>query len=159
MKLDTLEKLIELVRKSGVHQVEIEEAGVRMSVTAAAPQVSFAPPNYAPQGMLQAHQSYAPQVAAVAAVVAAPVAAPAKPLPVGKVLRSPFVGTFYRSPSPGSDFFVEIGRRVRKGDTLCIVEAMKLMNEIESECDGMIKEILVDNESPVEFDQPLFVLE
>jgi len=156
MKLDTLEKLIELVRKSGVHQVEIEEGGVRMSVTAAAPQVGFAAPNFAPQGMFQAHQSFAPPVAAA---VAAPQAAPPKPLAVGKVLRSPFVGTFYRSPSPGSDFFVEIGRRVRKGDTLCIIEAMKLMNEIEAECDGMIKEILVDNESPVEFDQPLFVIE
>jgi acetyl-CoA carboxylase biotin carboxyl carrier protein len=158
MKLDTLEKLIELVRKSGVHQVEIEDGGVRMSVTASAPHAGYMQPAFAPQGLLQTQQSYAAQVPPPPPVAAA-VAVTSKPIPVGKVLRSPFVGTFYRSPSPGSDYFVEIGRRVRKGDTLCIVEAMKLMNEIEAECDGVIKEILVDNESPVEFDQPLFVLE
>ena len=74
-------------------------------------------------------------------------------------MKSPFVGTFYRAPSPEADNFVDVGSRVKKGDTLCIVEAMKLMNEIESEFDGVIKEILVDNETPVEFDQPLFVFE
>ncbi|MEZ4743510.1 MAG: acetyl-CoA carboxylase biotin carboxyl carrier protein [Bdellovibrionota bacterium] len=77
----------------------------------------------------------------------------------GNEIKSPFVGTFYRSPSPGSDYFVEIGQRVKKGQTLCIVEAMKLMNEIESDQDGTIIEILVENEEPVEFDQPLFIIE
>lgn len=79
--------------------------------------------------------------------------------PKGKIIKSPFVGTFYRSSSPGADPFVSVGSRVRKGQTLCIVEAMKLMNEIEADAEGVIKEILVENEQPVEFDQPLFVLE
>jgi len=83
----------------------------------------------------------------------------AKAAPAGKVVRSPFVGTLYHAPSPGADPFVEVGKRVKKGATLCIVEAMKLMNEIEAEFDGVIKEILVANEQPVEFDQPLFVME
>ena len=80
-------------------------------------------------------------------------------VPAGKLIKSPFVGTYYAAPGPGSDDFVTVGSKVKKGDTLCIVEAMKLMNEIESESVGIIKEILVDNESPVEFDQPLFILE
>ena len=80
-------------------------------------------------------------------------------VPIDKIIKSPFVGTFYRASSPGSEPFIEVGDRVKKGSTLCIVEAMKLMNEIEAECDGVIRKILVDNEQPVEFDQPLFILD
>ena len=83
----------------------------------------------------------------------------AKAPPSGHVLKSPFVGTFYRSTTPGSDPMVEVGTRVRKGQSLCIVEAMKLMNEIESDRDGVIREILAENGQPVEFDQVLFVIE
>ncbi|MCX6105951.1 MAG: acetyl-CoA carboxylase biotin carboxyl carrier protein [Proteobacteria bacterium] len=156
MKLETLEKVIELVRRHGIHQLEVEDETLRISVTATAPGV--------PAGMAVMSPAAYMQQAAGAAVQGAPAAAtvggkPAAPAYSGRVLKSPFVGTFYRSPSPGSDSFVEIGKRVKKGDTLCIIEAMKLMNEIEAEFDGVIKEILVDNEQPVEFDQPLFVLE
>lgn len=80
-------------------------------------------------------------------------------LPPDKVVRSPFVGTFYEAPSPGAVPFVKVGQRVKKGDVLCIIEAMKIMNEIEAEQDGVIKEILVSNGSPVEYDQPLFIFE
>jgi acetyl-CoA carboxylase biotin carboxyl carrier protein len=162
MKLETLEKVIELVRRHGIHQLEVEDETLRISVTATAPGVPAGMSVMSPAAYMQP-AAYAPP-AAGAAVQAAPAAAtagskPAAPAYSGRVLKSPFVGTFYRSPSPGSDSFVEIGKRVKKGDTLCIIEAMKLMNEIEAEFDGVIKEILVDNEQPVEFDQPLFVLE
>ena len=162
MKLETLEKVIELVRRHGIHQLEVEDETLRISVTATAPGVPAGMSVMSPAAYMQP-AAYAPP-AAGAAVQAAPAAAtagskPAAPAYSGRVLKSPFVGTFYRSPSPASDSFVEIGKRVKKGDTLCIIEAMKLMNEIEAEFDGVIKEILVDNEQPVEFDQPLFVLE
>ena len=160
MKLETLEKVIELVRRHGIHQLEVEDETLRISVTATAPGVPAGMSVMAPSAYMQP-AAYAPAVASTAAQAApaATSAKPAAPAFSGRVLKSPFVGTFYRSPSPSSDSFVEIGKRVKKGDTLCIIEAMKLMNEIEAEFDGVIKEILVDNEQPVEFDQPLFVLE
>lgn len=177
MNMEKLERVIELVRRHGLHQVEIEEAGTRISVTASAPHgstlavpgVTAGFPGALPLGPLSG--VVAP---AGPAAVASPVSVPTAPQgsnqavaasdvkkapPTGKVVRSPFVGTLYRAPSPGADPFVEVGKRVKKGATLCIVEAMKLMNEIEAEFDGVIKEILVDNEQPVEFDQPLFVME
>ncbi|MBM4253760.1 MAG: acetyl-CoA carboxylase biotin carboxyl carrier protein [Deltaproteobacteria bacterium] len=165
MKLDQLEKVIELVRRHGIHQLEVEDENLRISVTATAPGAPLthgfgAGLPLAAQQAFVTPPAYGAPVASVSP--ATPAATPAaKPAPVisGRLLKSPFVGTFYRSPSPGSDAFVDIGKRVKKGDTLCIIEAMKLMNEIEAEFDGVIKEILVDNEQPVEFDQPLFVLE
>ena len=170
MKLEKLEQVIELVRRHGLHQVEIEEGGTRISVTATAPQaapVTGLPFGYgmaamAPGAMMASGQA-APSAFAPTAAASAPqgnTSADVKTsAPSGKIVRSPFVGTIYRSSSPGADPFVEVGKRVKKGATLCIVEAMKLMNEIEAEFDGVIKEILVDNEQPVEFDQPLFVME
>ena len=171
MSLDKLEKIIELVRRHGIHQVQVEEGGVKISVTATPPQAAapmgasplypaavqhhVAPHYAAPQPSFQAPQAAALQ----SAPQASPAATEKKPTVSGKVVKSPFVGTFYRAPSPGADTFCEVGKRVKKGDTLCIIEAMKLMNEIEAEFDGVIKEILVDNEQPVEFDQPLFVME
>jgi len=142
MKFDAVEKLIELLKKHELHQIAIEDGGTKISVTAKGAQVAEA------------------RVAKVTDVVASatPVSAATKPVR-GKVVKSPFVGTFYSAPSPGADVFVELGKRVKKGDTLCIIEAMKLMNEIEAERDGTITEILVDNEQLVEFDQPLFVIE
>jgi acetyl-CoA carboxylase biotin carboxyl carrier protein len=177
MNMEKLEQVIELVRRHGLHQVEIEEAGTRISVTASAPQVSPLAlpgvtagfPGAVPMGSLSGVVAPAslgvgsPSISVAtppqgsAQAMAAPDAKKAPP--TGKVVRSPFVGTLYRAPSPGADPFVEVGKRVKKGATLCIVEAMKLMNEIEAEFDGVIKEILVDNEQPVEFDQPLFVME
>ncbi len=106
-----------------------------------------------------AQGSNAAATAAAPAQAAAPAApAAAKPLPEGTTVCSPFVGTFYRSPSPDSPVFVEIGTRVKKGQTLCIVEAMKLMNEIEAEADGEVVSILVENAKPVEFGTPLFII-
>lgn len=164
MKLDQLEKVIELVRRHGIHQLEVEDENLRISVTATAPGLAGTMPIAAQQAFMAPAAYGAPMANVAAVTTAAPAAAPAaaaKPAATisGRVLKSPFVGTFYRSPSPGSDSFVDIGKRVKKGDTLCIIEAMKLMNEIEAEFDGVVKEILVDNEQPVEFDQPLFVLE
>lgn len=170
-RIATLEKLIELVRKHGIHALEIEEGGARFSVTATPPggstvmpqmfaqQPMHAPYPMPPQASMQIqHAPPPPSFAPPSSGETEPKAA--KKVPgKGRVVHSPFVGTFYRSASPGSDPFVEIGKRVKKGDALCIIEAMKLMNEIEAEGDGVIKEILVENESPVEFDQPLFVME
>ena len=173
MNFEALEKVIELVRKHGIHQVEVEDAGLKIRVTAT-------PPGGGPSGMhvQPVHAVYAPQMmgggqasfpgtgsAAQQSHGDAHGGSPslakagAASLAKGRVLKSPFVGTFYRSASPGADSFTEIGRRVKKGDTLCIIEAMKLMNEIEADFDGIVKEILVDNEQPVEFDQPLFIIE
>lgn len=163
MDLEKIEKVIELIRKHGINQIEVEDGDFKISVTAA-PSGGGSPYYAAPPVMAPMHsfQHAASAASAPAAAAAAPAAAAGdKPLVSGKqkLIRSPFVGTFYRSPSPDSDPFCEIGKRVKKGDTLCIIEAMKLMNEIEAEFDGVIKEILVDNEQPVEFDQPLFVME
>jgi acetyl-CoA carboxylase biotin carboxyl carrier protein len=162
MDLEKIEKVIELIRKHGINQIEVEDGDFKISVTAA-PAGGGSPYFAAPPVMAPMHSFQ--HSAAVSAPAAAPAAAAAtggdKPLVSGKqkLIRSPFVGTFYRSPSPDQDPFCDVGKRVKKGDTLCIVEAMKLMNEIEAEFDGVIKEILVDNEQPVEFDQPLFVIE
>jgi acetyl-CoA carboxylase biotin carboxyl carrier protein len=154
MNLEKLEKVIELVRKHGMHEVRIEDDDTKITVRATPPGTG-APMMAAPQQPMYHQSPMAP-----APVAAAPEAAPAaKAAPVGKVMKSPFVGTFYLAPSPEADAFTSVGARVKKGDTLCIVEAMKLMNEIESEFDGVIKEILVDNETPVEFEQPLFLFE
>ena len=122
--------------------------------------VKNAPPVY-----VQPSASYAPQYAAPAPAAAGPAAeapaAPATPAPVaqqGHVVTSPMVGTFYRAPSPGAEAFVQVGDTVKEGQTICIIEAMKLLNEIESDKSGVVKEILVDNGQAVEYGQPLFVV-
>ena len=149
MDLRKLKTLIELVEGSGIAELEISEGEerVRITRTVAVPQQVYAPP---PQ----------PAVAAPAAPQpAAPAAEPAKPAaPEGHVVKSPMVGTFYRSASPGSKPFVDVGQSVNSGDTLCIIEAMKLLNEIDADQAGVIKAILVENGQPVEFGQPLFVI-
>jgi len=161
MDLEKIEKVIELLRKHGVNQIEVEDGDFKVSVTAA-PSGGGSP--FFGQPMMPQMMGYqsAPVSAPAQSSAPAPSAEAAGEKVLGakqKLLRSPFVGTFYRSPSPENDAFVDVGTRVKKGDTLCIVEAMKLMNEIEAEFDGVIKEILVENQSPVEFDQPLFILE
>jgi acetyl-CoA carboxylase biotin carboxyl carrier protein len=148
MDLRKLKTLIDLVETSGIAELEIQEGEERVRIT------RTVPPRQQPM-MFQAM----PPVPAMVAPVAAP-AEPAVPAaPEGHTVKSPMVGTFYRSASPGAAAFVEIGDTVAQGDTLCIVEAMKLMNEIEADAAGTIKAILVENGQAVEFGQPLFVIE
>lgn len=151
MDLRKLKKLIDLVQESGIAELEITEGEekVRINRVASAGQ---------PTMMAMTHSAPQP-MAAPAAPVPAAVAAPAAPAePDGHVVKSPMVGTFYRSPSPGSKVFVEVGQNVSAGDTVCIIEAMKLLNEIEADVGGTIKAILVENGQPVEYGQPLFIV-
>ena len=146
MDIRKVKKLIELLEESGIAEIEIHEGeeSVRISRNAAAGTVAAAPVALA-----------AAPVAAAPAVAAAPVEEKIE----GHVLNSPMVGSFYRSPSPGASTFVEVGSKVSVGDTLCIIEAMKLLNQIEADKGGTIKAILVENGQPVEYNQPLFVIE
>jgi acetyl-CoA carboxylase biotin carboxyl carrier protein len=152
MDIRKIKKLIELVEESGVAELEITEGeeSVRINRYSAQP----APMQYAPQPQ-QAPQ----QAPAAPASQPAASAEPASEEISGHVVRSPMVGTFYESPSPDAKPFVTVGSRVNAGETLCIIEAMKMMNQIEADKSGVVKQILVDNEEPVEFDQPLFVIE
>ncbi|MFT5675113.1 MAG: acetyl-CoA carboxylase biotin carboxyl carrier protein [Paraglaciecola sp.] len=147
MDIRKIRKLIELVEESGISELEITEGeeSVRIHRTGS----TVAPVQYA-----------APIQAAPAALAA--VAAPLEaetPIPSGHIMRSPMVGTFYRSSSPDAKSFVEVGQKVNIGDTMCIVEAMKMMNQIEADKSGVVTQILVENQDPVEFDQPMFVIE
>jgi len=146
MDLRKIKTLIELVENSGIAELEIKEGEefVRISRSSSAVQHVYAAP-----------QHHAAPAAAAAPVAAAP-AAPAAP--EGHVVKSPMVGSFYRSPSPGAKAFVDIGQSVNAGDTLCIIEAMKLLNEIEADHSGVIKAILVESGQAVEFGQPLFII-
>ncbi|MGO1328370.1 MAG: acetyl-CoA carboxylase biotin carboxyl carrier protein [Idiomarina loihiensis] len=151
MDIRKIKKLIELVEESGVAELEITEGeeSVRINRYSAQP----APMQYAPQ------PQHAPQQAPQSAPASQPAAEPASEEISGHVVRSPMVGTFYEAPSPDAKPFVTIGSRVNAGETLCIIEAMKMMNQIEADKSGVVKQILVDNEEPVEFDQPLFIIE
>ncbi|MCE1117861.1 MULTISPECIES: acetyl-CoA carboxylase biotin carboxyl carrier protein [Pseudomonas] len=152
MDIRKVKKLIELLEESGIDELEIKEGeeSVRISRNSKTP---AAQQYYAPAPM-------AAPVAAPVAAAAAPAAeaAAAAPALKGTVVRSPMVGTFYRKPSPTSPNYAEVGQTVKKGDTLCIVEAMKMMNHIESEIGGVIDAILVEDGQPVEYDQPLFTI-
>jgi len=156
MDLRKLKTLIELVESSGIAELEIQEGEERVRITRATSPGPHTVMVHAPasaQGLPQA----APVPATAAA--AAPAETPAPPVePEGHLVKSPMVGTFYRSASPGAKPFVEIGDTVQAGDPLCIIEAMKLMNEIEADKSGTVKQILVENGQPVEFGQPLIVL-
>lgn len=148
MDIRKIKKLIEIVEESGVAELEITEGEESVRI-------------HRGSSVIQAPMSYAPQMAPPPPAPA-PAAAPAEEAAVvvtGHTMRSPMVGTFYRSSSPEAKPFVEVGQKVRVGDTLCIIEAMKMMNQIESDKDGVIKEILVANQEAVEFDQALFVIE
>lgn len=149
MDLRKLKKLIDLVEESGITELEITEGEEKVRISkgmAGAPMMMAAP-----------HMMQAP-AQAVASAVPAPAADAAPAEPEGHVVRSPMVGTFYRSPSPGAKSFVEVGQSVSSGDTLCIIEAMKLLNEIEADQGGVIKAILVENGQPVEYGEPLFII-
>ncbi|MBC3423131.1 acetyl-CoA carboxylase biotin carboxyl carrier protein [Pseudomonas wayambapalatensis] len=151
MDIRKVKKLIELLEESGIDELEIKEGEESVRISRNSKQPAGAQYFAAP----------APVAAPVAAapVAAAPVAeAAAAPALKGTVVRSPMVGTFYRKPSPTSPNFAEVGQAVKKGDTLCIVEAMKMMNHIEADIGGVIDAILVEDGQPVEFDQPLFTI-
>ncbi len=143
MDLRKLKTLIDLVAESGIAELEITEGEGKVRI------VKFSQ-------ALQPVAYHAPEAAP--AVVAAAPAAPAAPVIQGHVVKAPMVGTFYRSPNPGAAPFVDVGQSVKEGDALCIIEAMKLLNEIEADKSGVIKEILVENGEPVEYGQPLFVI-
>lgn len=151
MDLRKLKTLIDLVAESSISELEITEGEGRVRIVknsapayaAAAPSVQYAPAPQAPE----------------AGAGAAPAAAPAAPAaPQGHIVTSPMVGSFYRSPSPGADSFAQVGDTVKEGQTICIIEAMKLLNEIEADKSGVIKEVLVENGQAVEYGQPLFVI-
>jgi acetyl-CoA carboxylase biotin carboxyl carrier protein len=159
MDLRKVKALIDLVEKSGIAELEITEGEERVRISRAGSVAQAAPVALAPV--------VAPPAVAVAA--AAPVAGalggegggkPAEPPaePEGHTVKSPMVGTFYRAASPGAKPFVEVGQTVNEGDTLCIIEAMKLLNEIEADKSGVIKAVLVENGQPVEYGEPLFVI-
>jgi len=153
MDIRKIKRLIELLDESGVQEIEIHEGeeSVRISRGAAAPPP---PPAYAPQPPPAAQP---PAPAASASGDAA--GSSAHDEPSGHLIRSPMVGTFYRASSPSEPAFVEEGQGIGQGDTLCIIEAMKMLNQIEADVDGTVRQILVENGQPVEYDQPLFVIE
>lgn len=151
MDLRKLKTLIELVEGSGIAELEISEGEERVRITRT---VASSQPLLAAAPVAQAVSAPAP-----AAPVAAAPATPAAPAaPEGHIVKSPMVGTFYRAASPGAKAFVDVGQSVNPGDTLCIIEAMKLLNEIDADQGGVIKAILVENGQAVEFGQPLFVI-
>ncbi|ANI81042.1 acetyl-CoA carboxylase biotin carboxyl carrier protein [Kosakonia oryzae] len=154
MDIRKIKKLIELVEESGISELEISEGEESVRISRSTPNVGYP--------MMQ--QAYAAPVAQPLAAAVAPAAtateAPAAAAEIsGHIVRSPMVGTFYRTPSPDAKAFIEIGQKVNVGDTLCIVEAMKMMNQIEADKAGVVKAILVESGQPVEFDEPLVVIE
>ncbi|MBI1942273.1 MAG: acetyl-CoA carboxylase biotin carboxyl carrier protein [Betaproteobacteria bacterium] len=157
MDLRKLKKLIDLVQESGIAELEITEGEERVRI-ARGGGVSVTP------GTAAAHPAASAAGAGVAASAAAPAAgaaiAPGEPAPgeEGHTVKSPMVGTFYRAPSPEAKPFVTVGEQVKEGQTLCVIEAMKLMNEIESDASGLVKAILVENGQPVEYGQALFII-
>jgi acetyl-CoA carboxylase biotin carboxyl carrier protein len=153
MDIRKVKKLIELLEESNVAEIEIHEGEESVRISRQGQSV----PNYFMPGAV-------PPPSGFASPPLPPVAEPATPVPAtpepedGTIVRSPMVGTFYRSPSPGTKPFVEESSEVKVGDTLCIIEAMKILNQIEAECAGRVKRILVENGQPVEYNQPLFVI-
>ncbi|MFM0326296.1 acetyl-CoA carboxylase biotin carboxyl carrier protein [Caballeronia glebae] len=155
MDLRKLKTLIDLVSESGISELEVTEGEGKVRIVKnAAPVYMQAPQQYAPQmqGPAAPHYGGAGDMGAPAA------AAPAVVAPQGHIVTSPMVGSFYRAPSPGADPFIQVGDTVKEGQTICIIEAMKLLNEIEADKAGVVKEILVENGQAVEYGQPLFVI-
>ncbi|MDG1249807.1 MAG: acetyl-CoA carboxylase biotin carboxyl carrier protein [Gammaproteobacteria bacterium] len=153
MDIRKVKKLIELLEESGISEIEIKEGEESVRISRNGPSMTMPQMQYAP--------AMAPPMAAAAA--AAPVAAAETETAAaevsGHVVTSPMVGTFYEAPSPGSTPFVEVGKSVKEGDTLCIIEAMKMLNQIEADKSGVIKQMVAENGQPVEFGQPLFIIE
>ncbi len=151
MDLRKLKTLIDLVAESGISELEVTEENDKVRIVNKVQTVAVAAPVAAPV------VAAAPAPAAPAAAAAEPAAKP-EPVVEGTTVTSPMVGTFYRAPNPGAEPFVKVGDHVEAGQTLGIIEAMKLLNEIEAETSGTIKEICVENAQPVEFGQPLFII-
>ncbi|MBK9608387.1 MAG: acetyl-CoA carboxylase biotin carboxyl carrier protein [Betaproteobacteria bacterium] len=156
MDLRKLKKLIDLVQESGIAELEVKEGEESVRITRA---VGTQQTVYLPQGGLGSMQTSPAESGPVGRLLENGVATEAAPAPVdGHTVKSPMVGTFYRSATPGGKSFVDIGQSVTEGETLCIIEAMKLMNEIEADATGVITQILVENGQAVEYGQPLFVI-
>lgn len=154
MDIRKVKKLIELLEESNISEIEIQEGEESVRISRHPNGSAYAPqpmPQYAPP------QQQAPDPAAPGHVPSVP-EAPAAPSYRGEAVNSPMVGTFYRSPAPGAKPFSDVGDTVKKGDTVCIVEAMKMMNQIEADRDGVVEAILVEDGEPVEFDQPMIVI-
>jgi acetyl-CoA carboxylase biotin carboxyl carrier protein len=154
MDLRKLKTLIDLVAESDIAELEVTEGEGKVRIVKS----SALPQNQVVMMPQQAMHAAAPLAAPVAPAVAAPAAATAAPAIEGHVVKSPMVGTFYRASAPGAKPFIDVGSSVKAGDTLCIIEAMKLLNEIDSDTEGTVKQILVENGQPVEYGQPLFVI-
>jgi acetyl-CoA carboxylase biotin carboxyl carrier protein len=153
MDLRKLKTLIDLVSESNISELEITEAEGKVRIVKAGTAVAVAAPMYAPPAPVAA------PAAGAAPAAAAPAAPAAEAAPEGKVIKSPMVGTFYRAASPGAKAFAELGDQVKVGQAVCIIEAMKIMNEIEADCEGKVLRILCENGQAVEFGQPLFIVE
>jgi acetyl-CoA carboxylase biotin carboxyl carrier protein len=152
MDLRKLKKLIDLVEESGISELEITEGEEKVKIVKG----GGAPAAFAASGLAPA--TPAPAAPATAVAPGAPTAEPVELAPEGHPVKSPMVGTFYRTPSPDAKAFVEVGQAVKEGQIICIIEAMKLMNEIECDKSGTVKAILVENGQPVEYGQPLFII-
>jgi len=148
MDIRKVKKLIELLEESNINELEITEGEESVRISRGVPMTAYAPPTLAP----------APAMAVPIAAAPAPLAAPTSAELVGHVVRSPMVGSFYGAPAPGSPAFVSVGQKVDTGDVLCIIEAMKMMNQIEADKAGTIGAILIEDGEPVEFDQPMFTI-
>ncbi len=165
MDLDKIRALLRVVEESGVAEVEIEEDDFKLVIRKTAPTVTLQPPAYFPPYGAALAPPAAPAGAGVPVAnetnTPAAVSAEADTSTKSKnvEVKAPIVGTFYRSPAPDAEAFINVGDTVAVGDVLCIIEAMKLMNEIESEVAGVVREVLAENAQPVEYDQPLFVVE
>ena len=156
MDLRKLKKLIDLVQESGIGEIEITEGEEKVRISRQGNSPVIMAPAMSPMAMPGQPMMMPAAAPGAAPAAAAPAAAEE---PKGHTLKSPMVGTFYRAPSPGAPAFVDVGQSVTKGQTLCIIEAMKLLNEIESDATGTVKAILVENGQPVEYGQPLFLIE
>jgi acetyl-CoA carboxylase biotin carboxyl carrier protein len=155
MDLRKLKTLIDLVEQSGIAELEITEGEEKVRISRSTPQTQQV---LMTTQTMPAQQMQSPIASAVSAPVGQAAATPPAPVIEGHTVKSPMVGTFYRTSAPGADAFVKIGDTVTEGQTLCIIEAMKLLNEIESDKAGVVKSILVENGQPVEYGQPLFII-
>ena len=153
MDLRKLKTLIDLVSESSISELEITEAEGKVRIVKAGPAPAAAPM------VVATAPAAVPAVAPAAAAAAAPAVAEAPAAPAGKTIKSPMVGTFYRAASPGAKAFVDVGSEIKEGEPVCIIEAMKIMNEIEADCAGRIVRVLCENGQAVEFGQPLFIVE
>lgn len=151
MDIRKIKKLIELLEESGLNEIEIKEGEESIRLSRNATSLSMAPVYSAPPPL--------PQQTPMITAEVLPAASAASSLPPGQTVTAPMVGTFYRASGPDAKPFVEVGQVVKKGDTLCIIEAMKMMNPIESEVEGTVAAILLNNGEPVEYGQPLFVIQ